>query len=311
MHRWVRFLIRVVVLLVVLPAWAIIPPAQSTAESIVAQHNSQALQLYGQLKTKYIQQTDPLIIAWGDRLAFYHHHVVHEYPLISEEYVELKTIAHVTLAIFALFHPMNQFPNNRTDVKAYDHLVVHTATAVNDLALSLHQKERQHKILELTHTLLSTALDKNVMTQQAVTHFFRVISPFVMENIHEATKIQIDLINKQMMKIQHQLTQDERNKLFVIIPGPKMPRQENMVGQYFSKYLNVPMESERLIYAEGVSDSTSALSTVGAWQVESLLSGSYFHDPDRMKKDLLSSSARQYLQHCQVDRTGKMALICK
>jgi hypothetical protein len=286
------------------------PSAESNAESIIAQHNLMAIQIYNQLKNKTIQKTDPLIIAWGNRLTFYHRHKIRDYFIVSEEYNELKGIAHVTLAVFALFNPLNEFPKNSEEVKAYQNSLVSTEKAIDGLSLSSQQKERQKKILRLTNTLLKDAMDKKVVSQQALNNFFSLISPLIMENINEATKIEITLLNQQMTKIQHQLTPEERNKLFVIIPVPKMPRQENIVGQYFSKYMNVPIETERLIYAEGLTDTQSVLSIVGTWQIESLLSASFFHDPDRMKKDLVSTNAKAYLQHCKVDRTNKVALVC-
>lgn len=310
MKKILQYTFSLVAIITMSPTLAGTHFSQSKSESILAQHNIKAIQIYNQLKNKYIQKTDPLIIAWGNRLTFYHHHSVQEYPIVSEEYNELKGIAHVTLAVFALFNSMNQFPKNIVDVKTYKNLIVNTEKAVNGLSLSSQQKERQKKILNLTNELLKSAIDKNFASQQAMNSFFDLISPLIMENINEATKIEITLINKQMTKIQHQLTSEERNKLFVIIPVPKMPRQDNIVGQYFSKYLNISIESERLIYAEGLTETQSVLSVVGTWQIESLLSASFFHDPDRMKKDLVSNNAQEYLQHCKVDMTNKVALVC-
>lgn len=284
--------------------------SQLSSESLVAQHNIKALQLYNQLKNKYIKKTNPLIIAWGNRLTFYHRGNVRDYFITSEEYNELKSIAHVTLAIFALFDPINEFPNNKADVIAYKNSVINAEKAINGLPLSLKQKKRQQKILNLTVKFLNGVMDNNAVSQQTIKHFFDLISPLIAKNINEATKIEITLINQQMTNIQHQLTADERHQLFVIIPVSKMPRKNNIMGQYFSKYLNVPVESKRLIYAEGLTDDKSVLSLVGAWQIESVLSGLFFHDTERMKKDLLSDNAKAYLEDCKADITHKMALIC-
>lgn len=284
--------------------------SRSDSDSILAEHNLKAMQIYKQLKNKYIQKTDPLIIAWGNRLAFYHNHSVQEYFIVSNEYTELKDIAHITLAVFALFNPLNEFPKNISDVKTYKKLIINTKKTIDELSLSIEQKERQKKILSITNELLKNAIHNRVISQQAVNNFFDLISPLINENINEATQSEITLLNEQMTKIQHQLTPEERNKLFVVIPVPKMPRQDNIMGQYFSKYLNVSVESNRLIYAEGLTKTQDILSLVGTWQIESLLSSSFFHDPDRMKKDLVSTNAREYLQHCKLDRTNKVSLVC-
>lgn len=284
--------------------------SSSDAESIVAQHNTKAHEIYNQLKNKYIQKTDPLIIAWGDRLAFYHNHVLQEYPIVSGEYRDLKGISHVTLAVFALLNPLNQFPKNIADVEAYKSVIDSTEKAVDSLPLSAEQKIRQKQILGRTNQVLQKAISKKEISDQSVADFFNSISPFIMKNINEASRNEINLLNKQMAKIQHQLTPEERSRLFVVIPVSKMPRQDNLVGQYFSKYLNAPIDSARLTYAEGLTDTENVLSVVGTWQIEAALSAAFFHDPNKMKKDILGVSTQEYLQTCKVDKTGRSALIC-
>ncbi len=286
------------------------PFSSSKAESIVAQHNTKAHQIYSQLKNKYIQRTDPLIIAWGDRLAFYHHKVLREYPIVPAAYQDLKGISHVTLAVFALFNPINQFPKNIADVRGYKSEIVNTEKAIDSLPLSEEQKVRQKQILSFTNELLQKAIDDRAFSQQSVAIFFNLISPLIMKNMNDAAKSEINLLNIQMAKIQHQLTIEERNRLFVVIPAPKMPRQENVVGLYFSKYLNVPMESPRLVFAEGLTDTKSVLELVGTWQIEASLSAAFFHDPNKMQKDILGMSTQEYLQSCKIDTTGHTALLC-
>lgn len=279
-------------------------------ELVIKEHNEQAIRIYDQLKNKYTQKTDPLIIAWGDKLTFYHRGKIQEYPIVTVNYQQLKGMAHVILAVFALFDSLNEFPKNIDEVKTYRNQIIKVEKTVRELPLSILQKDRQEKILTLTNELLDKAIKEHSISQKTINRFFSAISPLIMQNIDEATKIELSLLNQQMAKIQHQLSTEELNQLFVVIPVPKMPRQDNIVGQYFSKYLDVPVESKRLIYAEGLTDTQKILSLVGTWQIESLLSASFFHDPDRMKKDLVSTNAKEYLQHCEVDLSHKRALVC-
>lgn len=280
------------------------------AKDVLAEANAKSLQIYDQLKEKYTQRTDPLIIVWSNRLSFYNHHSVQEFPIISPEYVDLKTVAHVILALFALFNQENNFPDNMAIVKDYQTQIARVLAVVDELALTAEQKNRQKIILKKTQNFLQQALVKKRVNQKELQDFFSSLSPDIMRNIDEAARNQLSLVNQQMTKIQQQLTSEAKAKLFVILPGVKMPRQENILGQYFSKYLNEKMDSKRLIYAEGLTDTQQVLTLVGTWQLDSVLSAEFFHNSERMEKDVLADNAKRYLQGCKVDVSGKQALIC-
>ncbi|PJD92808.1 MAG: hypothetical protein CK424_04310 [Legionella sp.] len=283
----------------------------ATTESMLAQHDIQALNIYNQVKHQYSQKTDPLLIAWPNKLVLYHHHKIQEFVIIPPAYDDLKSIAHVSLAVFALFDPINEFPKNMAEVTAYKKMLLHTESAIQSLPLKFDQKTRQTLILTLTQNLLKEAIEKKVVSQQLLQQFFNTISPLVKKNIDEATKLAIDTLNQNMTKIQQQLTLEEQNQMFVIIPTSKMPRQGNLMGQYFSKYLNAPMDSSRLIFAEGLTETKDVLALVGTWKVETKLSALFFHHPDTMKTDILAPSTEIYLQHCQRDNTHHTALACE
>lgn len=303
---------RVLILLVILVEWAVAHSmTQSAATSIIDQHDIKALEIYNQLKNKYTKNTDPLIIAWGDRLELHHDKKISTYSIISSQYQELKSVAHVILSVFSLFDPLNNFPQNKTSVKDYRSLVATLLHAIDSLNLSASQKERQRKILAMTNALLDSAIEQNKCSVQMLNNYFHSIQPLIMHNVKEAVAAQIKVVNQQMTLIEQQLTAKELNHLFVIIPVGKTPRNENLMGQYFSKYLNAPMDSQRLIYAEGLQDSTNILGLVGTWQIESQLSELFFHDPDRMKKDLLSNDAHSYLAGCSKGANKEEALVCK
>ncbi len=285
--------------------WPGTPPAES-----LAQHDAQVLKIYNRLKRTYTQKTDPLIIAWGNKLDFYHQQTVHEYPIIPANYDELKSISHVILAVYALFDPKNEFPKNMADVIAYKNLLISTEPLIQTLPLSPDQKKRQQHILAVTKHALTEAIEKKAVSQHSIQQLFSTLSPLIQKNMDDAAKLEIDAINQQMTKIQHQLTPEELKQLFVVIPTSKMPRQDNLIGQYFSKFMNAPMDSDRLIYAEGLTKTKQVLALVGSWQMESNLSLIFFHNANHMKKDILGTSTQHYLQQCTRDTTQHSALVC-
>lgn len=124
------------------------------------QFNAYSLHQYDQLKHQYIKKTDPLIIAWGNKLTLIHQGQTTDYSIISEEYQILKSISHTALTVFTLFHPRNHFPKNKNDVELFNTMVQNIQKSIESSSLNPKQKQRQKKILHMTYQLLSTILQK-------------------------------------------------------------------------------------------------------------------------------------------------------
>ncbi len=242
--------IPVLILIIILFEWTVsYSNTASKAESTLAQHDLEAVKIYTQLKEKYIKNTNPLLIAQGDQFVLYHKGKVSYYPIFSQQYNDLKSVSHVTLATFALFSPLNQFPKNRDKVLDYQNLLMKTEKAIEQLPLKRAEKIRQKEILFLTSQFIQKAIKEKTCSTAQLSQFFQKITPLINQNIKDAVQAQLHTINQQMLKIEQQLTPEERKNLFVVIPASKSPRNDNLMGQYFSKRLNVPMDSARLIFA--------------------------------------------------------------
>ena len=286
---------KIIMIYVFLHHYVVHADNSSQAESILANHNTQTLKIYDQLKSKYINNTDPLLIAQGDQFILYHKGKVTRYPIFSQQYNDLKSVAHVSLATFALFNPLNQFPKNKAQVESYYSLLSDTEKAVDKLPLTAEDKTRQKKILNLTEQFISKSIKKNFCSRVELGAYFQEIAPLIKLNMRIAVKSELEAIHRQMLKIEQQLTKTEIKNLFVIIPVTKAPRQDSLMGQYFSKQLKVPVDSSRLIFAEGLSDTDALLKLAGSWQIEADLSSLYFHNPDAMKRDILGEDTKHQL----------------
>ncbi|WP_127101755.1 hypothetical protein [Legionella sp. km772] len=266
------------------------------AENILIKHDEVALKIYDQLKNKYISNTDPLLIAQGDQFILYHQGKIRTFSVYSPQYNDLKSVSHVVLATFALFNPLNHFPQNKTAVMQYRKLLIETGNAIVQLPLNKEEKMRQKKIIYLTDEFIQKALRENSCSTGQLEHFFQDIAPLIKLNMRDAVQAQLNTIDKQMIIIEKSLSKEERGKLFVVIPVSKAPRKDNLLGQYFSKRLKAPMDSARLIFAEGLTDKQDILTLVGAWQIEADLSKLFFLNPDSMKKDILGADAKDQLE---------------
>lgn len=267
-----------------------------SAKDILIQHDAEAVKIYDQLKDKYIKKTDPILIAQGDKFILYHQGTISKFSIVSPQYVNLTSVSHVILATFALFNPLNQFPKNKAEVIEYKRLLMDTEKAIASLPLTKGERVRQEKIILLTKQFIQKALDENSSSPEQLDKFFQKLSPLIKQNMKDAVQAQLAVIEHQMKVIDGKLSKEERKKLFVVIPVSKAPRKDNLIGQYFSKHLNEPIDSSRLIFAEGLSDTNAILNLVGGWQIEADLSKMFFHNPDTMKKDILGKDTKEQLQ---------------
>lgn len=280
--------------------------------AFMAQEDTQALNDFHQLKQQLINETDPLIIAWYDKLLVLHNKKTTEYPIINATFNDLKSISHIcVLGIYGLFSANMDNKTFMDQVKTHKKLVMQTSQRVDELSLTSEQKTRQKKLLILTQQFLENTLSTGKPSPTAVEHFLITIRPLAMQNVIDAVIELIDTLNKQMIAIQQLLTAKERAELFVVVPVQKMAHSNNILGQYFEKYLNEKIDMNHLIYAENAKDINEALNILGDWKVQRNLSMAFFQNKTRLDFDLFGTEAQKILQHCAVDKTGKQALICE
>jgi hypothetical protein len=77
--------------------------------------------------------------------------------------------------------------------------------------------------------------------------------------------------------------------------GSAMPRQGQIVVQYFAKLLGEPGEGRRIIYAEGLWTEDRALDLLGKHLLDGAIGRDFFGDDRRMMRDLLADAAKEYL----------------
>jgi hypothetical protein len=80
----------------------------------------------------------------------------------------------------------------------------------------------------------------------------------------------------------------------VIVVGAHMAREGEIAMQYFEKLLG-EREGLRLVFAEGLWDEASELQLLATHLLDASVGESFFGDPLRMHRDLLSDAATQVL----------------
>jgi hypothetical protein len=106
--------------------------------------------------------------------------------------------------------------------------------------------------VEESLVFLDGAIEKRQVTKVQLDDFARKMSPILLENVDEATRAELHTLHSHVMEWRHKLSQDEWQKLHVLIMSAHMPRDREVTVQYFERALNEPFEGRRSVYAEGL-----------------------------------------------------------
>jgi hypothetical protein len=279
-------------------------PAASTPAAELAAVDAFFMTAYGRAVQEVLPDEPPAFLVLPNRLVLYRGGVRRDWPLIPPLFNELKTIAHVTLGLFAVLSPSNGGPLDADDVIAlrrYQGLIATARAAIGQVALSPVQQTRQQQLLDASQALTERALADGRISQEDLTAFCRQMRPVVEENIGEAVRAYLDELNRRMTEALPELTAQERTGYFVIVSGVHQARIDNSAMQYFNRLMHdPPVITQRLMYAENVFDESGALHLLGIHRMARRVGRAYFDDPYYMNRDLFAPAASAYVPTMQL-----------
>ena len=251
----------------------------------------------------------PAFLVLPERLVLYRRGARQEWPLIPPQFNELKTIAHVTLGLFAVLGPADGGPLAVDDVVALRHYqdeIAVARTAIEQTDLSPAQRERQQQILTASAQLAARALADGRMPASDLTDFCRRMRPLVDANVRESVTAYLDELNRRVAAALPTLAEAERDQYLVIVTGVHQARIDNAAMQYFNRLLRDPaVITQRLMYAENVSDEAGALHLLGIHLMARRVGTAYFDDPYYMNRDLFAPAAAAHVPTMQLPVPGR------
>jgi hypothetical protein len=223
---------------------------------------------------------------------------------VLAKYHSLKMVSHAAMGVFLILNRQEQdrlLQAQQDDLRQLRSLILEARNGLGKYEFPEEQRLRQERILEDCASFIRVVLDRGACDPKELTSFCRNMGPLVLANAADAAKDQIDAFHIQMSEWRRQLPPEEWRKLHVVIQGSQMPRKGNLAVQYFAKLLGVSGEGPRIIYAEGLFETQSALNLLGTHRLDSQVAVSFFNDPSRMDRDLLSDAAAEYLKKLPLD----------
>ena len=257
---------------------------------------------YSRAKAQALSKVGPLILIEGTKPVLVENEIRTEAEILPPTYEALKAVAHIPFAVFLMFDQSDFQPLSDTRVSElceYRTLIVDAAKMLR--GFSDAQLQRQQEIIGESLGFLDEAIEKRQTTKQQLDDFARKISPILLANVDEAAKAEIDALHSHVMEWRRKLSQDEWQKIHVLIMSAHMPRDREVTVQYFERALDEPFEGRRIVYAEGLYEEPKAMDLLATHIVDGSAGEAFFGDFMRMHRDLLSDAAAAYIQTLKFD----------
>jgi hypothetical protein len=277
------------------PAHAEAPPEGADA---LAALNIASRAAYRGAKEEALSHFGPVVLLEGDDLVLKNGGQRTVVSITPDTYTALKAVSHVPLAVHALLGGKGDGPLSEgrlADLRRYRDLVAGAGKGLGGHGLGDAQVARQKEILDDSVKFLGLVLDQKKVSDDDLADYLRRMRPRLDANVTEAARAEIDALHRQMTAWKTKWTDEEWNRLRVIVMGSRLPRDDSLAVQYFDRLLGEKGEGGRVVYSEAIWDEDKALELMATLAVDGRIGAAFFGDPERMHRDLLGDAARKYL----------------
>jgi hypothetical protein len=260
---------------------------------------------YAELRNQIVKETSPVIIHYGDKMVLIKNGIRTEAPALTPHYHELKSVAHVPLAIYVMLVPGagSKIADSQLSLlHEYRSLLAKGRASIEGRGFRPDQRDRQMQIFDSSLAMIDSTLRNGEVTRAELRRFTQSQKENILANAYEAAKDVITTMDRQVQAWQDNMTKEERKQLRVAVSSVHMARVGNLAMQYFSVALNEPFEGRfeeeeikdnqfRLLFTESVFDEKEILNAIGTHIVDAEIGDSFFNDGQRMHRDLLADAA--------------------
>lgn len=266
---------------------------------------------YAELRSQIVGETGPVIIHLGDTMVLIKDGVRTEAPSLTPHYHELKSVAHVPLAVYVMLLPGADLQLSESQLKQlrdYRALVENARASIKGRGFNPDQQERQLRLLDRSLALIDSVTQNGSITKADLLRFTQSQREDILANAYGAAEDQIDTMDRQFKAWQQAMTTEEREHLRVAVGSVHMARVGNLPMQYFSAMLDEPYEGRfeeeeihdndfRLVFTESVFDEQQIQKLLGTHVLDADIGVAFFNDGLRMHRDLLADATEQIIRN--------------
>ena len=289
--------------------------ADGADDTDITKLNGHFRALYAGAKTELRAHTSPILILANGKMVLLRKGNREEFAYMPAEWSVLKTVDHIGLALFVAL-------TNHTGEKLSDELVSRLQTfksailAAQDDFKSFKyspivssgngesanlspQKtaDRQQLLIDLSLKFIDKILSERFISYPELKAFSRSISKMSVENAYDAVSMEIGAIDSKLSEWRKQMDKDEWDRLYVVVTGSHMARQNERTVHYFLDLFGQKAEGDRVIYNEGANDENSSLDLLVTHILDARIGEAFFGDKMRMHRDMLGDEGSRYLRY--------------
>jgi hypothetical protein len=275
-------------------------PAAETATRTsdpILENNLAFRAVYSEARSRVLSREGPVILAMGNDLIFVSGSTHERVPTIPESFHDLKSVAHLPLAIYVILDDTDGdlLPATEDQLTRELKLARAMRATVLDGRFTAAQEDRQTEIIDRCTKFVEQVLSTQVARYSDTLQFTDSLSALVLANVADAAQVQIDAYDEVIGEWRGTVSPEDWSKTKAIVSGAQLPRAGALPVQYFASLFGVSGEGPRVIYAESIWDLDQALRLLGTHVLDRRISQAFFDDDDRMHRDILSDSAARIL----------------
>lgn len=254
---------------------------------------------YAEEKARRLATTDPVMIVAFDELIFRHKGQEKRENFTPPLYHQLKGLAHIPLGIYAVLAAPARGEDNtawRPALAALRAQMMAIVPLLDELKLPRKDLRRQHEIFRNSLGFIDEVIAAGRVTQDELHDFTNGIAPAILANAYDASEKQLEGLHALVTRWRAALSDEEWNRLYVVVLGPKVARDGNAQFEYFAYAMGREAIDTRLIYAEGMFTVPQGLDLLATLVRDRDASDYFFDDPMRLDRDLLADAAQLHLK---------------
>jgi hypothetical protein len=300
---------------VLLGAWllgtALIAPQPARADSQAVTSpfvalNDAGIAVYRDAKQRFLAIADPVLIVGFEDVMVRHRGQIRRMGHLPPAYHVLKSSGHAVRSVWAAMRPavegLDPEAAWRGKLTALRPLVAAARAALPQAGLSPQATLRDTRLLTATLGMIDAYLAAGVPDRTRLAADMRAQAPAILADATEAARLQLDALDADLRPWWAGLSAAERASTYVVVLGPKTPREGNLAYTYFVNLLGPGSDGYRVIYAEGIYDEAGGEALLTQLLTDRRLSADFFVDERRMERDILADAAEAWV----LERFGRL-----
>ncbi len=242
----------------------------------------------------------PVIVCSGGEIILFRNGSRSAVNVVPEKFHFFKTVAHVPLTVFVLLdnHCEETLAEPLlSDLSAFKKKYNVAGESFKDWGLDKKTLDTQQSMIDDTNSFVDRVLAEKKVSRKMLDAFALSTKERIYKNADDAVFYELGKTDNQIAQWKKMMSEDEWDKLKVIVVSPHMPRNQNRQMIYFQSLFGEKEEGKRIIYMDGEpQQEEKALNLLGVHELDRDIAISFFKDPWRMHRDLLGDAGKKFVK---------------